>query len=269
MKEQNIVIDKTGKAFLEETTRTPVTGVGKLMSELAGSMAVRLPTLAPDLFLVYSGDSFTAFKLITKLTLNCVWSTAEALEGKKTVPFLYPSFGRGTGEGVSLESKGYGWEVPKEMALFFVSTEIRDNGLRLMDPARTNYKYRMTADYAECGKCGLIAVDLISGVIHRLPVPNVYENATLCTGDMHAMNEYPMTKAEGIFGSWEANRWNADLHEYTKGNYKNLIRLDPTTGKTLLPKDGDWRTWCPKVSTGGWLKNSILDLALEGIKLGA
>jgi hypothetical protein len=267
MNEQKIIIDREGKAFLEETTRTPVTGVSKLMTSLAGSMAVRLPVLAPDLFLVYSGNEFTSFKLITTLTLHCTWTSDEVVEGKKSVPFLYPSFGRGV-EGVSMESKGYAWQVPKDMALFFIVTGIKDQGHKLMDPEQTDWRYRLRPEGAQFTKAGLVAVDLLTGTLHRLPLPNVYDNATLCTGDVRSTPEYPMTNAEGIFGSWELNRWNADLHEYTKGNYKNLVRLDPTSGNTIAPVGGDWRKWCPKVSTGGWLNNTVLDLALEGITKG-
>lgn len=268
MKEQKIMIDKSGKAFLEETTRTPVTGVAKLMTSLAGSMAVRLPVLAPDLFLIYSGNAFTSFKLITKLTMYCTWTADEIIEGNKSTPFLYPSFGRSDGEGVSMESKGYAWEVPKDMALFFISTGIKDRGYKLMDPSKTDYRYRLQADGAEFKKCGLVAVDLVTGTLHRLPLPNVYENATLCTGSLESMNQYPMTNAEGMFGSWELNRWNSDLIENTSGKYKQLIRLDPSTGSTLPPVGGDWRAWCPKVAVGGWLSSSVLDLALEGITKG-
>lgn len=266
MKEQQIVIDKDGNAFFEEVVKTPVTGIDRLMNALTGSMAVRLPMMAPDLFLIYSGGAFTSFKLITVLTLNCTWSSDESLIEEKSVPFLYPSFGRDS-SGSSQESKSYAWVVPKDMALFFVATKIRDRGYSLMDPSKTDFRYRAT-DNSDTGKCGLIAVDLLTGVLHRLPLPNVYENATLCTGPLRSMPQYPMTNAEGTFGSWEENRWNSDLHEFTKGNYKNLVRLDPKSGGTLAPISGDWRAWCPKVSVGGWLPSNILELALDGLTLG-
>ena len=202
------------------------------------------------------------FKLITRLSLKCVWSTDERQEGGKPVPFMYPTFGTQKGGDIAIHTSSFAWDVPKDMALIFIGTELHSGGNRLM-PGRdgAEYKPNCTDQY---GVCGLVAVDTTNGTLYRLPLPNVYDNAKLCTGPLNFYGSFPLTNAEGVFGTWEANAWNSDLHEYTRGKYKDLINLDVATAKTLPPVGGDWRAHCYKVSPN-WVPEAVLTAGLEGL----
>lgn len=264
METKNLVIGEDGQAYVEERTLTPVVNVAAMLRTLTDSLAFRLPVLTPDTTLVYSNGDFTLFRLITSLKLHCVWATNEVEEGRKRVEYMYPTFGRDNQE-MSMDTSAYCWIPPKDMAVFFIATHLGSCGGKLMDPNKTNFRYRQ-ASASLNGKAGLIVVDLKTRALHRLPVPNVYENGVLCTGDLQAMDGWAMTRAESLFGSWESNRWNSDLIEHTNHGYKKLIRLDPKTGKTLPPADNlDWRQLCPKISIGNWLPDNILQLGLEGL----
>jgi hypothetical protein len=257
MNTRQLVVTANGQAFVEERTLLPVSGVPTMLRSLTNNLAIRLPPLTPDTYLVYASGEFTLFRIITKLMMHTTWS----LEEGESEPYIYPSFGRER-DKMSLETSTYAWIPPVDMALFFVATHLQEGG-KLLDPNETGYEYRLEPARID-GKMGLLAMDLNNGILHRLPLPNTYENGTLCQGDLNAMAAGPLTKGQGLFGTWQENRWNSDLIENAGDGYKKLVRLHPETGLTLAPEGGNWRTHCPKVSPGAWLPEKIQEVGFEG-----
>ena len=262
MEEKEIVINELGQGFVRRTSLTPITGVAPMLRQMAESFTVRLPPLTPDTFLVYDRNSFTGFRRISSLKLNCIWSAREleASEGSKTV--ISPTFGVST-DKAGINTNVYTWDVPEDMELFFVITDLEFHKEVKEADLNEDRSIEPVVNLGVYGTCGLLALDKTKGGIYRLPLPNVYQNGSLCTGSLTAIPGYPLATLDGMFGTWEANRWNSDLISYAEEKYLDLIRLDPNTGVTLAPKGGDWRDSCFRVSPS-WIPERTLIAAFEG-----
>lgn len=259
---KRIVIDPSGAAFVESTELTPVTGVSTLLRSMTKDLALRLPNITPDSWLVFAQERFTFFKLITELKLHTTWTTAEEEEDGKSLSFIHPSFNEVRSE-MAVETSAFTWKVPNDMALLFVATALTapQSGMKPGQSAFTPSRVLREPER----RPGLIAVDTTSGVLYRLPLPNVYEDGTLCAGALEYAPTYPLPSGLGRFGSWELNKWNSDLIRRANGQYKSLIRLNPRTNTTIAPKGGNWRSHCFRISTDRWLPDTVLRSGLEGL----
>jgi hypothetical protein len=263
MNERKLVINPDGTMHVEETKILPVSGAAKLLKSLSEQSAVCLPAISPDAWLVMHTGRFRFFQMIDELRVNTIWTSAEEEEGDKVVSFLHPNFSSSGGSELKVKSDVMKWKVPSDMALLWISGNLTPPS----NPVDKKSGRRTSPRGTDVGsKCGLIALDMKSGDIYRLPLPNVYENGTLCTGPLSFDQHYPLTGGKQMFGSWEANTWNADLIEYTHGKYKDLIRLDPKTGNTLPSKGGDWRANCYRVNTNGWLPEAVLAAGINHLQ---
>jgi hypothetical protein len=85
---------------------------------------------------------------------------------------------------------------------------------------------------------------------YRLPLPNLHEDCTLCTGEFQKSFD---TAAECVIASLEQfnkSKWNSDLMRTTEQSQK-FFRFRPTdeSFETLPIDAADWTSLCDKVST--------------------
>lgn len=141
---------------------------------------------------------------------------------------LVPSFGSKNDPLLKLE-----WPVPPSLNLNLVISTVADGG-----------------EWC-CAKEWLLAFDENSAA-WRLPLANLYEDASLCSGDWERTNP----TSTGLLGvaihQFVNSQWNQDLHD--TGDMKKvqaLIRFDPKTEPyTALPVNTpDWRNLTRKVGS--------------------
>ncbi len=89
------------------------------------------------------------------------------------------------------------------------------------------------------------------GTMYRLPLPNVHDDASVCTGHNESYHPTIMLGLDHVIDTFCQSRYNADLWrnvEYTQA----FFRMKPEgTGFTTVPLDGlaqAWIPYCQKIS---------------------
>ncbi len=87
---------------------------------------------------------------------------------------------------------------------------------------------------------------------YLLPIPNLYENAQICLGNV--------SLSPGTFSALEVlekgvhllqtSTWNTDLIRPVELQTHALFRFDADGNQ--LPGEGDWTQWCEPVSNGNY-----------------
>lgn len=90
---------------------------------------------------------------------------------------------------------------------------------------------------------------------YRMPLPNIYEDCTICTGDFSGVDSSLSGVFEKCMTQFENSGWNADLMGGRRSLADKIFMWKPTEDKSdfvQLPINEDifdWRTTCQKVST--------------------
>ena len=85
---------------------------------------------------------------------------------------------------------------------------------------------------------------------YRLPLPNLYEDCKLCTGQFEGSYNSGVECVTASLEQFRKSKWNADLMRTIERSQK-FFRFAPTneTFTTLPIEAADWTTLCDKVST--------------------
>lgn len=166
------------------------------------------------------------------------------------------------GSGGLAANDTFVWEVPQDMALFFAACVTSpaatveaglDQAVNYMAAVHNHQCERDMSGATDTGAQGvfLLALDISTAAQdadrarwYRLPLPNVHDNGSLCTGSPHLPFHY-MDMEDSFsraFRDWSTRPWNQDLATPTTiANLTRLIRGDATTNKCLPPAI-DWKT---------------------------
>jgi hypothetical protein len=85
---------------------------------------------------------------------------------------------------------------------------------------------------------------------YRLPLPNLYDDCTICTGEFKGSHETAIECVQASLEQFRKSQWNSDLIKNLEQSQK-FFRFRPNDeGFDTLPIDAtDWTTLCTKVST--------------------
>jgi hypothetical protein len=123
------------------------------------------------------------------------------------------------------------WRAPKEVRLVFVVRTELSEGCTVV------------------GGNWLFAFDKDSNGF-RLPLPNLHDDCTICTGEFDASYESAQKCVIASLDQFNQSKWNSDLMR-TVAQSQKFFRFRPTneTFETLAIEAADWTTLCDKVST--------------------
>ena len=105
-------------------------------------------------------------------------------------------------------------------------------------------EFAMTENYHCTGvvKCYLAFVSKETGEFKCPPLPNVYEDGGLCTGNLDFGQAGIIDAVPSVLAQWASNAWNADLlNDWKKRYLRDHFSFDMLTGENIV-KDpsGKW-----------------------------
>jgi len=127
------------------------------------------------------------------------------------------------------------WAVPQSMSLMFAARIYPVDGIRYMTKPSES--------------CFLIAYDS-SKRAYRLPLPNLYENLSMCMGDFNGVDNSQLGSFLKAYGQFDISPWNADLLGGKEDSAKQLFLFKMTDSDVeCIPYTGDWTQLCNKCAT--------------------
>ena len=143
--------------------------------------------------------------------------------------------------------------VNKVLVPAFGSTSELEMPMVWQAPQQVRLMFAVRTEFIETCHCAsnnwLIAYNQANNA-YRLPLPNLYDDCTICTGDFDDSHD---TAAQCVIASLEQfkkSQWNSDLMRTTEQSQK-FFRFRPAdeSFETLPIDAADWTTLCDKVST--------------------
>lgn len=146
-------------------------------------------------------------------------------------PLYRPSSDTGTDNPVITAS----WTVPPDMKLVFAS--------RLY--ARNDGKWSTSGDHAN------LLVAWHSGRSYLLPMPNLFDNGDVCTGEFEGLGGSIQEAFAKALAQFKQSSWNTDLLDVHRDEGSDALFLFKLTkeGLETIPMTVDWVPFCKKISS--------------------
>jgi hypothetical protein len=177
------------------------------------------------------GETF-AYRFIKELKLNTLFRVGE---DKLLRPVFLPMSDQ------QAKAEKYprfvaSWKVPKDMNLMFAA--------KIFDIQSANPNTRSNHS------CFLIAWCL-DNKAYRLPLPNLYDNCDVCTGDFDGSGRCIQSAFAQACTQMEKATWNSDLLDNSRSSGSDTMFRFKPVGEAMesVELEADWKPMCPKVAT--------------------
>lgn len=199
-------------------TSTPVRNPTQVLQTLTTAPPVPVH-LSKELSVVYDKESSSTIVIhrMPCIQLNANWYTMR--DDEWVVPFTIDEEHPGPIFELDVQ-----WTPDKSVVIPMFFLDLRSS----------LYQYLFNTAY-------LAFVDRETHEFYTPPLPNVYENGQLCTGDI-PVEKVPdiMTAFEDIYSQWTANKWNTDLYDGWKYQFREYFRVSTKTMESYKPSNNYW-----------------------------
>ncbi len=233
MKEKNYVVlnqDGTVEYVTEQRSQRNLT------EDVINQISAKATRRLKDVFLsgedpvgVICNDSQTfAYKFIKVLKINCTFKVT----GETILRPIFINKDQKLESGDAYPQFVAEWLVPKDMKLMFAA-KIKNDGANIY----TDYNHG----------CMLIAWSGKSA--YRLPLPNLYDNCDMCTGNFSGIGKSIQEAFAKAVEQMDKSEWNSDLLDgMRQRNADELFKFNPMPDGSMacIPYTGDWKALCPK-----------------------
>ena len=219
---KQLVINENGDMFAEEVKRYPVTNPSRLAQMWVSPPPFCMPLCNDRKFIVVNNKMYFT-KRLHEIEINSMW-TSESTELGEYIETC--RFDLRDGDG-SLESRT--WKPP--CPVFFVLEVKQDTDLMLK-----RFEPSMQTMY-------LFAVDKEAETLRNLPLPNIFTDSRLCTGELGQIYGGFEGLIDEVVDRWSKNLWQSDeYHDWKREQSAKHLRYNPENQEQMEPAQS-WRDW--------------------------